>query len=49
MGGSERPDEDRSVCVTELLPAVPGAMQEFIDGYVVPIDPTDDLHCESCE
>jgi hypothetical protein len=49
MGGSKRTDEDRSVRVTESAPVVPGVIQDFVDGYLVPVDPMDDLHCESCQ
>ncbi|QNE37708.1 ribonucleotide-diphosphate reductase subunit beta [Leifsonia shinshuensis] len=24
-------------------------MQDFVDGYLVPVDPMGDLQCESCE
>ncbi|NUU08010.1 ribonucleotide-diphosphate reductase subunit beta [Leifsonia sp. C5G2] len=24
-------------------------MQDFVDGYLVPVDPMDDLRCESCQ
>lgn len=49
MGGSERTDEDRSVRLTESAPSVPGVIQDFVDGYLVPVDPMDDLQCESCQ
>jgi hypothetical protein len=53
MGGSERPDRDRGVGVTGSLiiaePPIPGVIQDFVDGYLVPVDPMDGLQCESCE
>ena len=49
MAGSERPDEDRSVRVAEPAAASPGIIQDFVDGYLVPVDPMDDLQCESCQ
>ncbi|QJA00530.1 ribonucleotide-diphosphate reductase subunit beta [Leifsonia sp. PS1209] len=24
-------------------------MQDFVDGYLVPVDPMNDLQCESCQ
>lgn len=49
MGGSERTDEDRSVRLTESAPPLSGGIQDFVDGYLVPVDPMDDLKCESCQ
>jgi hypothetical protein len=49
MGGSERTDQDRSVRVTESASSLPGVIQDFVDGYLVPVDPMDDLQCESCQ
>lgn len=49
MGGSERTDEDRSVRLTESAPSAPGVIQDIVDGYLVPVDPMDDLQCESCQ
>lgn len=49
MAGSERPNEDRSVRVIDAAPASPGVIQDFVDGYLVPVDPMDDLQCESCQ
>ena len=49
MAGSERADEDRSVRVVGLPSDAPGVIQDFVDGYVVPVDPMDDLQCESCQ
>jgi len=30
-------------------PAVTEAASETIEGYLVPVDPMDDLQCESCQ
>ena len=49
MAGSERADQDRGVRVAEAPPAAPGVIQDFVDGYVVPVDPMDDLQCEGCQ
>lgn len=49
MGGGDGADRDRSAGVTEPAPAGPGVIQDFVDGYLVPIDPMDDLQCESCQ
>lgn len=49
MGGSECPDEDRGVRVTQPAVIGSGVIQEFVDGYLVPIDPMDDLHCDGCQ
>lgn len=49
MAGSERPDEDRSSRVVEPAPVTPGVIQAFVDGYLVPVDPMDNLQCESCQ
>lgn len=49
MAGSERADEDRSVRIADKAQCAPGVIQDFVDGYIVPVDPIDDLRCESCE
>jgi hypothetical protein len=49
MAGSERADEDGSVRVVEPPKEFPGVIQDFVDGYLVPVDPMGDLQCESCE
>ena len=49
MAGGKRPDKDGSVRVTQPVAADPGLIQEFVDGYLVPVDPMEDLHCESCQ
>jgi len=49
MAGGERADEDRSIRVIGLAPAAPGVNQEFVDGYLVPVDPMDDVQCGSCQ
>ena len=49
MAGSERADEDRSVRVAEPTTGPPGVIQDFVDGYLVPVNPMDDLQCDSCQ
>jgi len=49
MAGGERADEDRSVRIDEPKSAPPGVIQDFVDGYLVPVDPMDGLQCESCQ
>lgn len=49
MARSKCPDEDRSTGISEPVRAAPGAIQDFVDGYLVPVDPMDDLQCESCQ
>jgi len=45
MAGGERADRNDGVRVRQ--PA--GVIQDFVDGYLVPVDPMDALQCESCE
>jgi hypothetical protein len=49
MAGGERPDADRSTRVVDPVSALPGIIEDFVDGYLVPVDPMDDLQCESCQ
>lgn len=49
MAGGERSDADRGASVGEPIAAPPGVIADFVDGYLVPVDPMDDLHCESCQ
>lgn len=49
MAGGERPDEDRGTGLSDSARAVPGVIQDFVDGYLVPVDPMDELHCETCQ
>lgn len=49
MAGGERPDEDRSTGLSEPVSAAPGVIQDFVDGYLVPVDPMDELRCDSCQ
>ena len=53
MGGGERPDRDRGAGMTGAPAAdgscAPGVIQDFVDGYLVPVDPMDDLQCEGCQ
>ena len=45
MAGGERADRDDSVRVSQQA----GVIQDFVEGYLVPVDPMDGLQCESCE
>lgn len=49
MVGNRYPDRDLDVGVTGPLETQPGVIQDFVDGYLVPVDPMDDLRCESCQ
>ena len=53
MGGGERTDRDGGTGVTGSptpdVPSTPGVIQDFVDGYLVPVDPMDDLQCEGCQ
>jgi hypothetical protein len=35
--------------MTGQASTVAGVIQDFVDGYLVPVDPMDDLQCESCQ
>jgi hypothetical protein len=47
MAGGDGADWDRCAGVSESAPA--GDIQDFVDGYLVPVDPMDALQCESCQ
>ncbi|TDQ02259.1 hypothetical protein AXZ95_0532 [Leifsonia sp. 115AMFTsu3.1] len=49
MAGGERADRDDGVRVSPPTTQSAGVIQDFVDGYVVPVDPMDDLQCESCQ
>lgn len=53
MDGGECPDGDRGAGVMELAAEgespTPGVIQDFVDGYLVPVDPMDELQCEGCQ
>lgn len=49
MAGSERADPDRRDGVNALGTAALARGDELVDGYLVPVDPMDDLQCESCQ
>ena len=49
MAGSGYPDGDLDSGVRERLETQPGVIQDFVDGYLVPVDPMDDLRCEGCQ
>jgi len=49
MAGSECADQDRGARVNGPSPASAAAGAIVVDGYLVPVDPMDDLQCESCQ
>ena len=49
MAGDGYPDRELGPGLTGPLETPPGIIQDFVDGYLVPVDPIDDLHCESCQ
>jgi hypothetical protein len=49
MAGSERADRDDDIRVSQPATPPAGVIQDFVDGYLVPVDPMDDLQCESCQ
>jgi hypothetical protein len=46
MAGGERADGDDGVRVSQPPPPA-GVIQDFVDGYLVPVDPMDVLQCEA--
>lgn len=49
MAGGDGADRDRSAGLSESDLTGPGVIQDFVDGFLVPVDPMDDLQCESCQ
>ena len=49
MDRIECADDDQGVRVSEPIPVSTGAIRDFVDGYLVPVDPMDDLRCDSCQ
>lgn len=49
MAGSECADQDGSIRVIEPASTPPGVIQDFVDGYLVPVDPMDGLQCDGCQ
>ncbi len=49
MAGGERADQDRRDGVNVPLAGDHDRRDEFVEGYLVPVDPMDDLQCESCQ
>jgi hypothetical protein len=49
MAGSKRADQDRSIRVNKAAPIAPAAIVDRVGGYLVPVDPMEDLQCESCQ
>lgn len=49
MAGIECADGDGSSGVTTPNSGVRSATAVAIDGHLVPVDPMDDLQCESCQ
>lgn len=49
MAGVRYPDRDVSAGLAGSVEREAGPIQEFVDGYLVPLDPTDAVQCESCQ
>lgn len=49
MDGGQRPNGHRGSSVTASSVVPVSTSADFADGYVVPVDPMDDLQCESCQ
>lgn len=49
MAGGGDPDRELGPGLTERFETPRGIIQDFVDGYLVPVDPMDDLRCESCQ
>jgi hypothetical protein len=49
MAGGERADPDRRDGVNARAAHALARGDELVDGYLVPVDPMDDLQCESCQ
>lgn len=49
MAGIRHSDRDVDAGVAESGEAQTGLIQEFVDGYLVPVDPMDVAQCESCQ
>lgn len=49
MAGGERADEDRSVRVSRATQPGSATIVDRVGAYLVPIDPMEDLQCESCQ
>jgi hypothetical protein len=49
MARDGHPDRELDPGVTAPFETQRGVIQDFVDGYLVPVDPMDHLHCESCQ
>lgn len=49
MAGGDGSDRDGTAGVAGASLAGAGVIQDFVDGYLVPVDRMDDLQCESCQ
>lgn len=49
MAGIRHSDCDVDAGVAASVDTPAGPIQEFVDGYLVPVDPMDAVQCESCQ
>lgn len=49
MAGNDSADLHGSTGVAAPSLGSPGIIECVVDGYLVPVDPMNDLRCESCE
>ncbi|GAA1449007.1 hypothetical protein GCM10009617_36640 [Leifsonia poae] len=49
MAGIGDSDRDVDAGVAVPVEAQTGPIQDFVDGYLVPVDPSDAVQCESCQ
>lgn len=49
MAGSERADKDRGIRVSQATQSAPAGIVDRVGAYLVPVDPMDDLQCETCQ
>jgi hypothetical protein len=49
MAGDWNPDRDLGPGVAEPFKTQSGVIQDIVDGYLVPVDPIDDLRCDGCQ
>jgi hypothetical protein len=49
MAGIGHSDRDVDAGVAASVEAQTGPIQEFVDGYLVPLDPMDAVQCENCQ
>lgn len=49
MAGGERAERDPDARVIESKQGAHDPTGVLVDGYLVPVDPMDDLQCDSCQ